>query len=193
MKITELDKQNILRLHEKYRKIQINEQIFNFKRKKNVNAPTSETPQQPEPDAEVVPTDKSNTPTSETPQQPEPDAEVVPTDKSNTDNSSDLSSPSPEVDTQKKDDNNVVTQRWQTASCEGKRRSCYVKVLQVQMKINDNCPNYAKTKLAEDGIWGPNTSTAFDACKSVTLGQQKIDEPKGEPKQVHTYNEVVDG
>ena len=61
----------------------------------------------------------------------------------------------------------VSTERWKTATCGGlsKGRRCKDKVLQVQMKINDKCAvDKLPTKLVEDGIWGPKTSSAFTEC-----------------------------
>jgi hypothetical protein len=64
-------------------------------------------------------------------------------------------------------DNDTDSKRWKTATCTNLKKStrCKDKVLQVQMKINDKCSgDKLPTKLVEDGIWGPKTSSAFTAC-----------------------------
>ena len=71
----------------------------------------------------------------------------------------------------------TTSERWKTATCAGlganKKPACKDKVLQVQMKINDKCPtDKLPTKLVEDGIWGPKTTTAFTACGGVISGAQ---------------------
>lgn len=73
------------------------------------------------------------------------------------------------------------TERWRSASCAGKKRSCNVKVLQVQMKINDTCG--LKTKLAEDGIWGPITDPSFAKCKAIKGG---VSQPNAEVPTAET-------
>jgi hypothetical protein len=91
------------------------------------------------------------------------------------DNSSDDLEAALEVDNSQKNtqtsppstDNNTTSERWKTATCIDLKKStrCKDKVLQVQMKINDKCStNQLTAKLVEDGIWGPNTSSAFTAC-----------------------------
>jgi hypothetical protein len=71
----------------------------------------------------------------------------------------------------------TTSERWKTATCAGlganKKPACKDKVLQVQIKINDKCPtDKLPTKLVEDGIWGPKTTTAFTACGGVISGAQ---------------------
>jgi hypothetical protein len=78
----------------------------------------------------------------------------------------------------------VSTERWRTATCAGPKKStrCKDKVLQVQMKINDKCAvDKSLTKLVEDGIWGPKTSSAFTTCGGTisTQGGQSGNEVQG--------------
>jgi len=81
----------------------------------------------------------------------------------------------------------VSTERWKTATCAGSKKStrCKDKVLQVQMKINDNCAvNKSLAKLVEDGIWGPKTSSAFTACGGTISTQ-------GEPTTTTTTTTTI--
>lgn len=71
--------------------------------------------------------------------------------------------------------NNTVQERFKTAKCPGKDTKqgqvCDDKKLQVQIKINDKCPSdKLPIKLAEDGIWGPKSTAAFNVCKGLISG-----------------------
>lgn len=57
--------------------------------------------------------------------------------------------------------------RYKNASCQSLQKgvSCKDDVLKAQIRINDNCPSDTLTqKLVEDGIHGPKTASAFEAC-----------------------------
>ena len=57
--------------------------------------------------------------------------------------------------------------RYKTATCQGLQKggSCKDDVLKAQIRMNDNCPSDILTqKLVEDGIHGPKTQIAFNAC-----------------------------
>ena len=47
---------------------------------------------------------------------------------------------------------------------------CKQKVLDIQVKINDKCTKISK-KLVEDGIYGPNTMNAINACTGIDLNK----------------------
>jgi hypothetical protein len=82
----------------------------------------------------------------------------------------------------------TTNNRWSSATCQGKSNRCVVKVLQVQMKLNDTCNNKSPNnqKLTEDGIWGPKTYAAFTACGgTISSGatSQQTDSASGQPQQ----------
>ena len=79
----------------------------------------------------------------------------------------------------------VVSGRYTTMTCAGKKPNCNEKVLKMQARLNDECPtDILKVKLVEDGLIGSKTIGSFESCKGKLKPTKKIDGVGAKPQSV---------
>jgi hypothetical protein len=79
----------------------------------------------------------------------------------------------------------VVSGRYTTMTCAGKKPNCQENVLKIQTRMNDECPaEILTTKLVEDGLVGPKTINAWKMCKPKLTPTKKIHGVGAKPESV---------
>lgn len=88
--------------------------------------------------------------------------------------------------------------RYTTAVCPAGKPKCDQSVLRIQIRMNDECPDMAQTKLIEDGIFGSKTNSAWSSCKTnlkptKTTGSTQTNQSTGTQQTGQSQNVVIGG